>query len=210
MAQAITVRERTIQAATLGGTETFEILAGDNFLVIGVSYTGAGTPDVDSILVDGVAATHDVTTKISSSVNVEMWHIHNPHVGAAIVISAGGTGAGNLAMCVWKCNLANVASTVRDTGLASGTPNDDITVTIDSDPLDHVFYIGRRDGGAPTWKSVTTSTSKVRDTVGADEAGSSPTASGTFGVTGSDENVVAVGMSVKRGRAGSGRAMAIG
>jgi hypothetical protein len=209
VAQAITVRERTIQVATLGGTETFEILAGDNFLVIGISYTGSGTPDVDSILVDGVAATQVVSSKIQDFVNVELWYIHNPHTGAAIVISAGGTGATNLAMCVWKCNLSHVTDTVRDTDTVADGSAEGITVTVDSHPLDMVFYLGRRDGGSPFWAVVDNQTAEVRDTRGADEVGTAPTANGQWGEV-SDGKLVAVGMSVKRGRTGSGRAMAIG
>jgi hypothetical protein len=111
--------------------------------------------------------------------------------------------ASNVMICVTKCTGIQTVNPVRATGSAKDNSNDLVNVSLTSDPRDMVFYMGVKNSGAPVWSSVTAQSAEANNGRGADEPGSSPTADGTFGETGVDTAIVAVGASLKSGRAGS-------
>jgi len=196
----ITIRNREIKA---GNNQSFEILAGDNDLIIGIGGDTSTSPGVSAVLVDGESAALIVADSQFSFVWAELWRIHMPHLGAAIVVGFTASDASNVMICVWKCTGILVDSPVRATGSAKDNSNDLVNVNVTSDPRDMVFYMGVKDSGTPAWTAVTAQTAEVANGVGADEPGVSPTASGTFGESGVDTALVAVGASLKSGRAGS-------
>ena len=196
----IIIRDREIKA---GNNQSFEILSGDNDLIIGIGGDTATVPSVTEVLVDGVAATKIVGVSQYSFVWAELWLIHNPHLGSAIVVGFTASDASNVMICVTKCTGIRIASPVRATGTAASNSNDLVNASMTSDPLDTVFYFGVKDSGSPVWTNVTNQSAEILNARSADEVGSSPTALGTYGETGVDTAIVAVGASLKSGRRGS-------
>jgi hypothetical protein len=192
MASQIVVREVELE---VDNNKSFEILSGDNFLVIGVTHDANGGATLSAVTVDGLDAEFIVQDQIANTCGAELWHFHNPTVGAAIIIGATGA-VGNLAFFVAKCNLAHQVSTVRDSQGEADVSIDFLAVTVNSDPRDKVFYVGKRDGGSPAWQDGIIQTAEQRDSRMAYEDGSSPTASAGYGVA-PDAKICAVGASIR-------------
>lgn len=177
MASKIVVREVSL---AINNNAPHEILAGDNFLVIGVTYTSVSNQHLTAVTVDGLDAV--LVAQASGSVNgakAQLWRYNQPTVGAAIVIGGSGP-VSDLSWFVAKCNLAYTPSPVRASG-GHGENTDQISETVASEVTDKVFYCARRNGGAPVFYDVTTQTAEQRDSRLAYEDGSSPSSQASFG-----------------------------
>ena len=162
--------------------KSYEILAGDNFLVIGVTYESSSNQHLTAVTVDGLDAT--LVAQATGSVNgvkAQLWRYNQPTVGAAIVI--GGTGSvSSLSWFVAKCNLAYIPSPVRDSG-GHGENTDSIAEDVSSEVTDMAFSCARRDGGNPAYTAVgdLVQTAEQRDSRLAYRTGASPTQGFSFG-----------------------------